>query len=397
MRYFVSMSIPIIDADAHLTEIPTLWTDRLPSKWHDLVPRVEYHEPSGSERWRIGDRWCAGVGTFSRAGHAEFPPSYPLTWDEVGLENYDLGARVGWMDRNGITAQVLYPNLVAFEGHAIMALDDRKLALAIVQAQNDYLADFAAGAPGRFILVANLPFWSLEDSINEMRRCAGLGFTGIIWAATLDRHGLPATTDPYWDPLYAEAQDLDMSVSFHVGVGLTEGELGTGEPVSVEDYDVPEAAYVTTLGFMGNSRTISKLILHGLCHRFPRLNFVSVESGFGYVPFLIETLDWQWKNHGGHRYADRLLPSEYFRRQIYSTYWFEQTTLPLLEVLPDNTMFETDMPHPTSLTPGAGSASPPAHELVSASIDRFGEDLMRKVLFENAAKLYHYDHALLPA
>ncbi|HRE03098.1 MAG TPA: hypothetical protein PLV68_17495, partial [Ilumatobacteraceae bacterium] len=47
-----------------------------------------------------------------------------------------------------------------------------------------------------------------------------------------------------------------------------------------------------------------------------------------------------------------LLPSEYFRRQCYSTFWFDRVSLPLLSAYPDNFMFSTDYPHPISLSPG---------------------------------------------
>ena len=80
-------------------------------------------------------------------------------------------------------------------------------------------------------------------------------------------------------------------------------------------------------------------------------------------------------------YPKRLLPSEYFRRQVYTMFWFEQTTLGLLEKYPDNVMFETDFPHPTSLTPTPYTVGiPKPSDLISQSIDRYGEDLMRKVL-----------------
>lgn len=391
------MTFPVIDADSHLTEPPDLWTRLLPAKYRDAGPHVRFHEPTQSERWVIGDRWCAGVGQFARAGWPEFPPSYPLTWNDVAPENYDSAARTRWMDAHGITAQVLYPNVVTFEGHALMALSDPELAIACIRAQNDYFKEFADQAPGRFILVANLPFWDREAAIEEMRRCAELGFTGVVWAATLNRHGLPATTDPHWDPFYAAAEEMEMSISFHVGVGLTEGEVGGVKAADLSSYSAFDATFVTTIGFMSNARMIARLILHQVCHKFPRLKFVSVESGFGYVPFLIETLDWQWKNVGGHRHPDLLLPSEYFRRQIFTMYWFEQTTLPLLSLFPENTMFETDMPHPTSLTPGAGSSSPEPQTLINNAIDLVGDEVMQRVLYANAAELYRYDESLLMA
>ena len=65
------------------------------------------------------------------------------------------------------------------------------------------------------------------------------------------------------------------------------------------------------MAFMDNGAAISEVILSGLCHRFPKLKCVSVESGVGWVPFLLEALDWQWLNNGGfleHSEFD-LLPS----------------------------------------------------------------------------------------
>src|SRR5207248_748306 len=98
--------------------------------------------------------------------------------------------------------------------------------------------------------------------------------------------------------------------------------------------------------------------------RFPRLKLVSVESGFGHVPFYLEALDWEWLTFGN---TSPLLPSEYFRRQCYGTFWFERTTLPLLAAYPDNFMFSTDYPHATSLSPGPASpADVPAEHVAHA-------------------------------
>jgi predicted TIM-barrel fold metal-dependent hydrolase len=140
------------------------------------------------------------------------------------------------------------------------------------------------------------------------------------------------------------------------------------------------------------SETISHIVTSDLCHRFPRLKLVSVESGFGYVPYLMNSLDWHWKNYGCPKeYPDALLPSEYFHRQVYGTFWFETETLPLLELYADNMMFETDYPHPTSMSPGPYSAA----DLPSSHVEKhFGvltPDTRRKVLHDNAAALYHVD------
>jgi hypothetical protein len=83
------------------------------------------------------------------------------------------------------------------------------------------------------------------------------------------------------------------------------------------------------------------------------------------------------------------LPSEYFKRQVYATFWYERDTLRLLDLYADNAMFETDYPHPTSLSPGPFSAAEAPQEHIAKAFAVIDEDVKRKALFENAAKLYH--------
>jgi predicted TIM-barrel fold metal-dependent hydrolase len=383
-----SAPLSVIDTDTHLTEPPDLWTSRLPRKWADQAPHVSYDERTRSHRWRVGDRWVAPVGATSAAGDYMLPDC-PPTFEDIKPACYDATARLALMDEYGIHAQVLYSNVLAFEGHAFMALRDPELKLACVRTYNDYLVEFATPAPDRFILMANLPFWDLDASVAELERCHGLGHKGVLWAATLERHGLAHHTDEFWDPLYDVAQSLGMSINFHVGVGRTEDEMA----MSRAKGDLYDAAYNvkrSALGLISNASTIADLIMSGICDRFPTLNFVSVESGYGYIPYLIEALDWQWLNSGGPRsYPDRLMPSEYFRRQIYTMFWFERASLKLLDFAPDNVMFETDFPHSTSLTPGTQSSALPPNQVVAELVEEFGYDLTRRVVHENAARLYH--------
>jgi uncharacterized protein len=383
----VAEAVRVIDADSHLTEPPTLWVDELPAKWRDQGPRAELDSTSGALRWRLSGKWLFGLGSVSHAGWREFPPSRPPHFEDIKPACYDPHERVKWLDEHHVTAQVLYPNLTAFEGHAIMALQEPDLQLAILRVYNDYLVDFSSKAPGRFIPIASLPFWDLEASIAEMKRCAENGHRGVLWAATLAKHGLPASTDPYWDRFYAAAEDMGMSINLHVGVGWTSDEMANmaGRDMA---FDLADTAGRTALSWMSNANTITDLIMNGVCERFPRLNFVSVESGFGWIPFLLDGLDWQWKNYNGPKILGRLLPSEYFRRQIYGMFWFEESTLPLFAHYADNIMFETDFPHTTSLSPGQGSASPSPSFVIERARAALDPETFEKVMYANAARVY---------
>jgi predicted TIM-barrel fold metal-dependent hydrolase len=140
---------------------------------------------------------------------------------------------------------------------------------------------------------------------------------------------------------------------------------------------------------MGNARGIAEVIMGGICERYPRLNFVSVESGYGYIPYLLEALDWQFLNMGAHDENPKwLMPSEYFRRQVYATFWFEKHIVRSLDLYPDNVMFESDYPHGTSLSPGPASYALTAADTIRANLAEVPSGLLRKVLHDNAARVY---------
>ena len=84
-----------------------------------------------------------------------------------------------------------------------------------------------------------------------------------------------------------------------------------------------------------------------------------------------------------------MLPSEYFRRQCYGSFWFERGTLPLLEEYPDNFMFETDYPHPTSMSPGPASPAEVPSVHIEKAFANVPPEVARKALHDNAAAVYH--------
>ena len=126
--------------------------------------------------------------------------------------------------------------------------------------------------------------------------------------------------------------------------------------------------------------------MSGVLARFPKIQFVSVESGIGWVPFALEALDYQFL---GNRVAEErpdleMLPSEYFARNVFACYWFEQTAPRrlIVKVGFDNILFETDFPHPTSLY------GEEVHDRIRTGLDDCEPEVRRKILWENAQNLY---------
>ncbi len=130
------------------------------------------------------------------------------------------------------------------------------------------------------------------------------------------------------------------------------------------------------------------LLFSGVLPRFPELKILSVESGVGYLPYLLEACDYTFEYGQVRRDQPefKLKPSEYFARQVYACYIFEERSLhdAINSIGADNILFETDYPHPVCLYGNV-------REKVDAALGAVSAEARHKVLFENAAKLYNID------
>ena len=126
------------------------------------------------------------------------------------------------------------------------------------------------------------------------------------------------------------------------------------------------------------------LLSCGLLERFPETKWVFVESGVGWVPYVLERLEFHLgeslPEDAGMSIAS---PLELFRRQVYTTFWFEEIgPSRLLDFLGfGNVMFETDFPHPVCKYPSAAD-----HAL--SVLEPWGAEAQRAVMQENASSLY---------
>jgi predicted TIM-barrel fold metal-dependent hydrolase len=81
-----------------------------------------------------------------------------------------------------------------------------------------------------------------------------------------------------------------------------------------------------------------------------------------------------------------MLPSDYFRRQVYANYWFEKLEpWHVAAIGEDHLLFETDLPHPTCLYGGEVAAA------IDHGLAHHPPELQAKVLWGNATRLYGID------
>ena len=382
-------TVPIIDSDTHVTEPPDLWTSRLSKKWGDDIPQLVFDETIGGRRWRVGQELLFPEAKLSMAGWSEYPPYYPPTLDDADPGSFDPNARLERMDEYGLYAQVLYPNLIAFGSEAFIDLPDPRLALQCVEAYNDFLIDFSGVDSRRLVPIMMLPFWDIEAAEKEVVRAADLGHKGVLLASHFHHIGLPPIWDPHWDRLLHLMEDRGLSVNFHIGFG----QFSRDEIAERNHTMGGEHTRLTSVGMLGNARAVADVVCTGLCARFPNLNFVSVESGAGWLLYMMESMDWHWQAYGGLRdHPDMELPSFYVRRQIYGSFWFEDASLrAVASELSDNIMFETDYPHPTSLSPGPASPARRPRDMAEQAVSGLSDDAVEKIFYKTAMKVYNLD------
>ena len=393
MPQAIADRIKVIDVDTHVSEPYDLWTSRVSTKkWGDKVPHVVFDPEIEADRWKIAGRMGLAVGRTAIAGWDKPLPSHPPTLQDADPGCYDTGERLKRMDEYGIYAQILYPNVGGFGSGNFLELEERPLMLDCIRAYNDFLSEWSSADPQRLIPIMAMPFWDVDACVAEMHRSAKLGHKGVLMTNQPHVFGFPAITDPRWNPLWESAQELDLPINFHIGSGDL---LTTVEEATVHNGKQAAGSKNAVLFFLDNSVAVLDVILSGICHRYPKLKFVSVESGIGWVPFVLEAADWQWNNSGAiHEHPEMdLLPSEYFKRQVYACFWFEEASAvkAIEQIGSENVLYETDYPHPTSMSPGGGSIARVPKDQIEHALSGLPERDLRNILHDNAAALYHLD------
>jgi predicted TIM-barrel fold metal-dependent hydrolase len=366
----------VIDADTHFTEPPDMWTSRAPAKYKDRVLHIE--DVNGEPTWIVDGvelGFARGGGVVDHdGGKIPFLDSMSKGIDWVHKGAWDPKARLELMDQCGVHAQVLFPNAVGLGGQSLnTVVEDEVLRRLCVEIYNDAMAEIQDDANLRFL------------PMPETERVAKLGLRGINMTSDPQDLGSPDLANRAWDPLWEVCADLKMPVHFHIGSSATAMDFfGKYFWPSQDEYVKP--AIGGGMLFLNSARVVMNTIFAGIFDRFPKLKMVAVESGVGWIPFILETMDYELEENAPEQYAQlHRKPSEYFAHNWYATFWFEQAQGDVQGLIDkvgeDNILFETDFPHPTCLYP-----SP--LETVAAKMNTLRPETRRKVMGGNAAALY---------
>ena len=343
----------LYSADSHVIEPADLWTNGLPSKH-----RKSFAEVAGA----LG----------RRAGHRPDPPVFggnrPDDVQHAG--GTDKNQRLAAMDADGVSIEVLYGTW----GLKLLAIDDPELEAACVRIYNDWLIDFCQAAPDRLIGLAILSSYDIEGAIAEMGRCAAAGMRGVsIWQ--IPRTDLRFNTDHY-DQLWAAAQEMEMPVSLHI----LSGHGYRKHPDMMPNSDDMTKKLAVCMD------SIHDIIYSGVLERFPRLKVVMAENEIGWLPWVLE--QWDFYVHKGRHHFDRklehltLLPSEYFQRQMYATFFNDAVGGHLLSWWGhDNAMWSSDFPH-------SNSTWPDSRTILARDLGHLDPEVRAKIVHGTCAELY---------
>jgi predicted TIM-barrel fold metal-dependent hydrolase len=374
----------VVDCDTHYTEPPDLWVSRAPASYKDKVPHVR--TVNGQSLWFVeGDKPWGNMGTtvVDAEGVKVRGRLTLASFEEITEAAYKVKPRLEVMDRMGVWAQIVYPNAGGFGATRFLVIEDPELRNLCVSIYNEAVAELQAESGGRLFPQAILPLWDRDALVRELQRVQDLRFTGVTITDNPEAFGLPQYTDPYWQPMWEFLNDTGLVVNFHIGSGIKDfvlehyawGSLGP---------QLKLTAYAT-IAYMSNAKVIINLILSGLLDRYENLKIVSVESGCGWIPFVMEALEYQVDEMAPDEGRKlKMRPRDYFLRHIYATFWFEDMGVKqFIDALgPGNLLFETDFPHPTCLYPES-------QEHLARVLSRLEPGVRRRVVQDNAAEIYH--------
>ena len=388
------MEYTLIDVDAHIQEPPDCWTSRMSKdKWGDRIPHTESYRPaeeSGGmnlpyllephdemEGWVIDGVRTLPFPAICQAASVD-RETLPSRWEEVPLSVYRAKERLEAMDRDGISAAVIYPNVTGPSADAF-AGKEPEFEAACVRAYNDFLTEELLGHDAeRFVALTVVPYSGIDQTVAEIVHNKERGHSGVIMTSAPHQRGHPYFNDPYWDPLWAVCQEMEHPVHFHGSGGATKMRLdlmpGTGSRRG--------RALLGSVGFNLQAQYMSNFLFSGVFERFPNLTFVIAETGLGWVPYVLEACDHEWTKNQLWKHGFARKPSEVFRDRVYVDFWYEQQGLRNWEFIgADRIMWESDFPHPTSLWPDSG-------KYVEMSLEGLPDDVRQKILVDNARTVY---------
>jgi predicted TIM-barrel fold metal-dependent hydrolase len=331
----------LVSADAHLDEPHDLWAE-FPQEVREKLPKIGYPADSRPQ---------GGINP------------------EIRLEHMDL---------DGVRADIIYPTA------ALRAFTQpREIQERAFRIYNDMLADYCKTAPDRLFGVPCLCTYDIDAAVAEMQRCADMGLKGgLIWQ--VPDPALPLNSRHY-DKLWAAASELDMPINVHILSGFTYFK----DRAKLQGAEIIRGAVNTRMHEV--MTTVFDLIWYGAFDRYPKLKIELVECEIGWMPFLIQQMDYYYNRFSNvgqsqtYEFEISRLPSEIFNEHFYATFMDDVVGAHMLKVWgQNNCMWSSDYPH-------ANMTWPHSRAFVAKQIGDLDIETQKRLTSQNVIDLYKLD------
>jgi len=270
----------VLDADTHIAESEAMWAyiDQ------EMYPRRPVLTKIPDDTWyqERNAFWLIDGEIFPKpAGKASFSLITPSAQKkESGRGDIHLGvreltdplARLKDMDKIGVEMQVIYPTLFL-----VYLTDDPSLEIALCRAYNRFVADACGRAGERLKWVAILPLRDIAASLKEIEWAKEQGAVGIFFRGM---EGNLTLDNPYFFPIYARAEELDLSVCIHTG---------SGSRYLMQLYDI-ERNHTFAHNRVLPVVAFRDLVANRIPEQFPALRFGFIEAAASWVPYILHVL-----------------------------------------------------------------------------------------------------------
>ncbi|MDH3689116.1 MAG: amidohydrolase [Gammaproteobacteria bacterium] len=359
----------IISADSHVQEPIFLYQERLPAKYRDRAPRLE-RRTDGEYRIIDGKR----PRRLDIAGSRETEEDQQREFRNDTSGGRDIQRRIADQERDGICAEVIYPNDSLF----LYNSPDSEYQMAVARAYNDWLIEVFGPHPDRFAPVAIIPMADIGAAVSEVNRVAKLGYRTIKIPITM--RDLPYNR-PEYEPFWSVVEEVGVVLSLHA---FTSSEDSYPEDWG-EEKGIGGALTLMAMSMVEGQNPVAVLISSGMLQRHPKIRMVIVECGAGWLAWLLYVMDEQAKKkHMWVRPKLELLPSEYFARQGYLTFSDDPVALNNISFTgADSLLWGSDYPHDEGTFPHS-------QDVIARTFKGVSEADRRKIVFENASRLYGF-------
>jgi len=277
----------------------------------------------------------------------------------IDRASFDVGARLEWMQREGINVQVLSP-LPELLGHWLPVVT----AVELAKLTNATIATAVRAEPDRLAGLGMLPWQDVALASAMVADIAALGLRGVEVGSNIEGRSI---ADPIFDSVFAQLARHGLALFVH-GSRPPAPERILGPGIMVNVVGVPQDC----------ASAIASFITSDVLGRHPRLKLGFAHAG-GTFGSLLDRMDYVWREFPVLHETTNCSPRDYVRR-----FYFDNVTysVPYLRYLAD--VFGIDTLMSGSDGPTRGSQQDLAG--LALTVCRGDRGAAEKMLWRNAAR-----------